>query len=239
MTLGTAAAIREFQFLHFGDADNVVDPGKRTLQRLNEVATGTNVPTRAEKAIELAPTARMYALATQPILSQARTVINSNTLNSSLSMVNIHFHLDRAPANRRTMMLDRLVLMFGKIAQVLAKAEDHFVTGTVPNTTAYADAHTGGIGYPITSVYSKIRFFPAFDNLSDYSRIGVILHECAHFCGFTDDVLHFALAHPFPFGAPTAPCPRNYQQLLPDEALRKAESYKAMAIHAGTGSDTR
>jgi hypothetical protein len=70
----------------------------------------------------------------------------------------------------------------------------------------------------------------------------MLIHECAHFVGGIEEIVHFARETPLFDGEPADDGPnrtKNYKQLDPDEAVRNANSYAAFAIHAATGFDFR
>jgi hypothetical protein len=106
---------------------------------------------------------------------------------------------------------------------------------------AWAHAPIGGFHNGKTE--KKIWFRPRFREVSGQKcRIAMIIHECAHSAA---TAYHYANDWPKPDGAADAPKdvnvvhPRNYKQLLPDEAVENACSYPAFAANARFGDDIR
>jgi hypothetical protein len=246
----THAALLHFQRAQTGTADGRVEPGGRTLARLNAVAAGpprssgtaraASVPSTLELGLDAASLARHWAEAArahlEPLVELARTRCEPRS-SRRLTTVNTHFHLDRDVRGARA-SITRLVEVFGHIEQVLAGATDVFREGAALAASAVVEAPLGAFHADDTATRA-ITFRPGLAACGPNTRAALVLHACANFVGETDEFEHFALEFPAPDGAPHGRGARNYRELTPAEALCNAASYAAFAIHAATGSDQR
>lgn len=239
-----ANAIRDWQLFQFGDADNIIEPGKRSMQVLNAIAANPGLDqSPAAIAIRRAPHALSWVDAAIHDVRLVQAASKSSPLDAPIfTKINTHFHLDRAPAGRREQITAGIAEVFRRMRKVLEQPAAYFVNLTRPDR--FAEAPIGGYSQPSTSRESRIRFCEPYvaglgaGPLSAYSQTGVIVHECAHFVSYIADIVHWADGSPMPNGTPLD-SRRNYSQLLPDEALTNTESYKNFAVHAATNMDTR
>lgn len=245
----TIGAIQEFQQAQLGKSDGRVDPGQRTIQRLNAIASqtpGTSVgpslgvtQTAKDKALEAVPMAKIWTTGAFVHLSALRVAhLKSNLDPKAFAVANTHFHLDRA-GNEVISNIDKLTRIFTMIMTTLNSAATYFQDGpTIPNFNT-ADAPVGGYNLPGT-VYNRITFRPGFTSWGGNARSAALVHECAHFVGAIGEIDHFATEFPIYNGAPQGSGhTRNYANLETKEALCNAASYAAFAIHAATSVDSR
>jgi hypothetical protein len=243
----THAALIHFQRAQLGGGDGRVEPGGRTLRRLNAVAAGpprtagtaraASVATPLELALDSARLARGWAAEARAHL---HAVLSSSSRRSGipgrLDTVNTHFHLDRDLAGALA-AIQRLLDVFSRMEQVLDGAGD--VLREAPMAGSSLVESPLGALRASDAALRAITVRPGFARCGPNTRAALLLHACAHFVGDTDEIGHFALEFPAPDGAPHEHGGRNYRELTPAEALRNAASYAAFAIHAATGSDQR
>src|SRR5262245_11639963 len=132
----THAALLHFQRAQNGVADGRVEPGGRTLARLNAVAAGpprsadtargASAPSDLGLALDAASLARYWAGAgrahLEPLLEGSRTGREPRSVRR-FATVNTHFHLDRDATGAHA-AITRLIDVFDHIEQVLAGATD-------------------------------------------------------------------------------------------------------------------
>lgn len=231
----TIGAINEFQDSQLGFHDSVVEPGKKTITRLNEIAAGGAGFGKGKlSAMEAVPLATTWAVGAQMALQGLNGSSFQGPAGDVAQVVNTHFHLDRLKGNHGA-YVSKLRHVFALTLDVLANA--HHYIHEKPGK-GWAEAFVGGYQFKNSPVFNRILIRDDFAGESLEARAAMLLHECAHFVGFVGEIGHFAKEVPAPEGVPDG-SPRNYAQLLPDEAVRNAYSYAAYAIHAATGIDSR
>src|SRR5262245_42955564 len=243
----TRAAILQFQRAQLSTGDGCIEPGGRTLARLNAVAAGPPRSVGSARAVSLesplkaalgaTPTASTWAADARTHLEQLLEGYGRVRTPDRLATVNTHFHLDRDTSCARE-AIARLIVMFTRVERVLDGATDVFREGGPVAGAPVVEAALGAL-HAEDSAPRGITFRPGFAGCGPNTRAALILHACAHFVGDADEIGHFALEFPAPEGAPHERGARNYRDLTPAEALCNASSYAAFAIHAATGSDLR
>jgi peptidoglycan hydrolase-like protein with peptidoglycan-binding domain len=245
----TRGAIKQFQQHHFNKSDSRVDPGQKTIQKLDEIQkTGSGgtvvtppppppvVVTPLGQAMEAVPRAMQWNSAAMGHVAGLMG-FGGGPSGAAFSIANVHFHFDRDAGNL-TSNLNKVFQTLRLIQQVLGSASQFFREGPAVAGSPFADAPMGGLHFPGTP-HNFITFRPGFVSCGPNCRAAMLLHEGAHFVGGTNEIRHFAMEFPFPNGAPQDGSTRNYAQLLTSEAIRNAASYAAFAIHTGTGTDSR
>lgn len=231
----TIGAINEFQDSHLGFHDSVIQPGKRTITRLNEIAAGgVGFGKGKQSALEAVPLAITWATGAQTALQRLTGTSFLGAPGADVQVVNTHFHLDRLKGNHAA-YVRKLRHVFALTIKVLNDAQ-HYIHEKPGQ--GWAEAFVGGYQFKNSPLFNRIMIRDQFAGESLKARAAMLLHECAHFVGLVGEIGHFAREVPAPHGAPDGGT-RNYSQLLPDEAVRNAYSYAAYAIHAATGVDSR
>jgi hypothetical protein len=236
----TCAAIKQFQLHHFKKSDSRVDPGQRTIQKLDEIQRSGAVVipiTPLTKAMDALPLATQWCTAAAAHVSALMAAMSAGPSSPAFAIANIHFHFDRDPGQLLA-SLTKVQRTYNLILQTFAGAVKYFREGPVAPKSPYADAPMGGYHYPHTD-FNFITFRPGFVDCGPNCRAAMLVHEGAHFVGGTNEIAHFAMEFPAPDGQPQDGSSRNYAQLLTREAIRNASSYAAFAIHAATGIDSR
>jgi hypothetical protein len=260
----TCGAILEFQKFQFDKSDGRVDPGQKTLAKLNEIAAlagpaGVAAPGSRFGISPAAPAGPgpapnpaalspyQLAVATAPLawywvnmallrLSSIRAHFQ-HTLKFVDPAGNTHFHLDRSTPGNQLWHLGKAIETFRLAEFVLRNAPIYFRNGPY-KANSFAEAYLGGYHLPADPVRNQIIILERFKECGPRARAAMLIHECAHFCGGINEIGHYARELPEPAGTPDQ-SPRNYAQLTPWEAVRNATSYAAFAIHAATGFDLR
>jgi peptidoglycan hydrolase-like protein with peptidoglycan-binding domain len=256
----TTGAIRNFQNAQFGVADGRIDPGQRTLARLNVLlapflpaTTGTSgfalagapsAPpasppmTPIQAAVEATPRAVAWVTAARMHLELLRVAAFAGGTAAlgtpAFAIANVHFHLDRDPLSVQGNLM-HISSVFLVMLAVFANPGKYYAEGPATPTSPFADASVGGFNFAGV----RITFRTRFPGCGPNTRAAMLVHEGAHFCGAANEIDHFATEWPAPDGAPQGKSTRNYAQLTTSEAMRNAASYAAFAIHAAFGVDHR
>lgn len=244
----THAALLHFQRAQLAGGDGRVEPGGRTLGRLNAVAAGpprTAGTARAASVMTPLETAMAAARLARDWAADARTHLDAVLapaglragIGARLDTVNTHFHLDRDLAGALD-AIRRLLDVFARMERVLETADDVLREGPPLAGSPVVEAPLGAL-HTADAAVQAITIRPGFARCGPNTRAALLLHACAHFVGDGDEIGHFALEFPAPDGVPHEHGGSNYRELTPAEALRNAASYTAFAIHAATGSDQR
>lgn len=233
----TVGAIAEFQDSQLNFHDGTVQPGKTTIRRLNEIAMGGEAFEPMKKsAMEVVPLAQTWVGGASAALSR----VNANMFITSpndpdIQIINKHFHFDRLK-NNHSWYLQKIRNVFKLSADVLNNAAKYFQEGP---GDGFADAPMGGYHFKNSPIFNHITIRREFPPCGKNARAAMLVHECAHFVGFVNEIRHFAREFPAPDGEPQDGSRHNYSQLTPDEAVLNASTYAAYAIHAATGTDSR
>lgn len=259
----TQSAIRAFQQRQFGESDSRVDPGQRTLARLNAILSASGVvesfaaslsaaPTLVDKAEEVRLAAKLWVKQALANLFVARPIyagtIKPPGVNPFKARVDTHFHLERSGDPVR--MIDQIIATFRLMEKALAMAPLFEADATGSTKIAYS--FRGGLHVAPgtmsgeTGVFNRrkdrIYLCAIFDTLFPKSRTAVVVHELAHFVGGAansyDQIDDLADELPRFSGWPNK-SPHNYEMLTPEEAVHNASSYATYAIHAFYGFDNR
>ena len=208
-------------------------------------------PSPKAEALALAPLAHLRVTAAGTALSVLRSTLQLDGDLSSMEewkAASINFKVDAIAAkDARLARIDLLSRKFQALGQVFLHPGQHF-DEDLTNLGDYANATEGGIDRP----GSKIRFCPKFlfpfaaPDVATPSgplfRIGVIIHEAAHFSNAM--IGHVASELPALDGSPvTTANPfgtgHNYNTMTADEAWRNAYSYAQFCLHIYKGQDYR
>lgn len=231
----TLAAIRDFQDAQLGFHDGTIQPGKRTIARLNQIAAGAaGMGTLKASALAAVPEAMVWVLGAQAALGRLLRP-SGGAPPGDADTINKHFHFDRLKANAVPHLM-KVRHVFALTLEVLGNPEKFIQEGPGPG---FADAPMGGFHFKNSPLFNHITVRREFPTAGPKARSAMVLHECAHFVGFVNEIRHFAMEFPEPDGRPQDGGGRNYSQLTPDEAVRNASTYAAYAIHAATGVDSR
>lgn len=233
----TIGAIAEFQDSQLNFHDGIVEPGKTTLRRLNEIAMGGEGHGAMKKsALEAVPLAQSWVAGASAALSRVNgNMFKSSPENADIQIINKHFHFNRLKHNHEW-YLNKVRNVFKLSADVLNNAAKYLQEGA---GDGFADAPMGGYHFKNSPQFNHITIRREFPPCGINARAAMLTHECAHFVGFVNEIRHFAMEFPEPDGAPQDGSRHNYSQLTPDEAVLNASTYTAYAIHAATGTDSR
>lgn len=233
----TIGAISEFQDSQMNFHDGIVEPGKTTIRRLNEIAAGGGgFGAMKQSAMEAVPLAMTWVAGATAALARLNSaIIKSTPNNPDVQVINRHFHFDRlkTPAD---FYLNKVRNVFRLSADVLSNGARYFQEGA---GDGFADAPMGGYHFKNSPQFNHITIRREFPPCGPNAKSAMLVHECAHFVGFVNEIRHFAMEFPAPDGQAQDGSRHNYSQLTPDEAVLNASSYAAYAIHAATGQDSR
>ena len=249
----TNKAIVDFQLKHFGikGADGVIEPGKQTIQRINQllfsnlpVDPSVNAEIRAKLVAHLNLVARAtHAAQTNLLLAMAPAGgldLGRGTANSRLDR---HFALNTLSQTARDQAIRNILGVFNMYASVL------LMPGALGAGAFEADptgdpriAFTFSNGFFLKGKVDQQRNIPldriflgrrAFFAIADGEFCAfIMLHEMAHFVGF-------------PGGAPIPDNGRGWftdstiAQLSADKRLHNADSYATFATECRTGSSQK
>lgn len=232
----TIKAINAFQDSQIGYHDSVVQPGKKTITRLNEIAAGgTAFGPMKQSALEAIPTAFSWVVGARMALAGVHSAAIKTGDSQAIQTLNLHFHLNRLTASPEW-YLNKIRRVFELTVDVLVNAAHYLQEGP---GNGFADAPMGGYHFKNSPAFNHITIRKEFPPCGLNARAAMLVHECAHFVGFLNEITHFAMEFPPPQGKPQGKSNHNYQQLTPDEAVLNASTYAAYAIHAATGVDSR
>ena len=211
----TIGAIEKFQRRQLGFTDRKIDPGKRTINRINELETTVwvTVPERTMKKVYeiIVPEARACAVAADAALLSARLAFLSRPKGlpppAALTMINRHFQLDKNPnASRDFEMITR---HFRNMLALLSRNQGGFEKTFVPapgrfsairmlTSGVLAMSQSNGVnlkgglkgkaqdGSDIIIPDDKIMIMVPFTFATRDEQIITVVHEMAHFLGDPD-----------------------------------------------------
>jgi Putative peptidoglycan binding domain len=249
----TKNAIQTFQLKHFGwkGADQLIEPGKQTLAKLNEILGKKKGSGKLPDLVTLnvVQLALNMVAAAQANLSAASLVVDSKDLSmggfsafgreSLMSLLNKHFSVDSSQDRRKAFNViknkyDRMTQVFRRPGGVWGTAI--FERDPIPlNHHAY----TYGGGYfklgqtryymgkkvRLDSVYLCTKFF----NLTSSAQAFAVVHELAHFVAQYDEISDYAYNRQGS-GA-------KVRHLAPELKILNAECYANFAYEARTGQE--
>lgn len=242
----TTAAIQNFQLKHFGwpGADGRIDPGKQTIQKLNEKRQRWIQP-----HLPLSPGTDGWLLSnllrhvpyTKSCIQAAMTTINAvrtgmgavpgpTGLDSSPSaLVERHFRLSQLPSKNSALSFAHDI--YGHMLKVLERP-DHFctldTTDEGENISTVAFARLGGFFY---SAEGKIKFRRGAyfaSELQDFAAF-VFIHELRHFVERGGDVGHHAK------GWVTDEGMQKMQKFQAFRTIMNCDTYSGFALEARNG----
>lgn len=243
----TVEAIRLFQVKHFGwsAADGLIEPGKRTHQRFNEIfAAEANAVKDFRPAIALAQrwiaAAQANCIAATPFLNAPSATSPFESLNAGarLRLLNKHFQLDKGP--NRPQRFRVILNVFDRMRQVFIQGGgmwgpaifERDPADTDPPVIAFTTIggfFRGGetvVDAGITFRSDSIFLCPLFARLAnDQERAFTLVHELAHFVGHPEKIVDHA------YNMET----RAMELLLPIFRNTNADSYANFASEAFSG----
>src|SRR4030095_13457317 len=201
----TNKAIRDFQLKHFGfpGADERIDPGKRTIQRINELKNDDIFPDmplsfadpthkalfdgmmqhipHTKDCINAAMSKLMFAT---PTVDQPSGPIGPSR-EAKMSLINRHFKIDNAPRAPRQPDLQKINNVYATMLQVLNKPENFFTldtdnSGVTISTVAFA--RLGGF-FNKVDLSGRIVFRSGVlfaTGIPDFAAF-ILIHELRHF----------------------------------------------------------
>jgi peptidoglycan hydrolase-like protein with peptidoglycan-binding domain len=248
----TQKAIQTFQLQHFGwkGADSLIEPGKQTLAKLNEVLGSTGLLPAVPDLSICIQIALSWILRAQTNLLMADPVVDSRDTSAGpisvfnrearMRLLNTHFALDSQ--NFKRDVFNRILNVYNRMLQVFRRPGGLWGPAVFDfdplDKKLIAYTPWGGYFKPgrvgnrdgRTGYWDTIYLCPGFNGLvSEDMRAFVIVHELAHFVGYPQMIDDLAY---------------NWQgngsrirNLQPASKILNAESYANFAHEAGTGSD--
>jgi len=253
----TVAAIERFQKVQFTQKfpDGRVDPGQRTITRINEL-TGkhgvvaspsqagqvlgfqqrsslvqgtTDAQMRAAEALALDAEKRLTAAVTRLKKAVLAVAKSKRTAEEETLVREINWHFkanaDPSPAAHMTKVQTILSTMLVAVKEQNLGTRSIFKKGTHPDPQAIAAATEGGW----FSMKQDERFIIITPNFRTQSS-GVIIHELGHFCGPAKttggSVAHRASPAPFPNGTKKEDGSTNYKDMSAFQARTNVYSYQ-------------
>jgi len=243
----TVEAIRLFQVKHFGwnAADGLIEPGKRTHQRFNEIFTAeANAVTDFRPAIALAQrwiaAAQANCIAATPFIHGAlgSSPIQALSAETRLRLLNKHFQLDKGP--NRLHRFQVILNVFDRMRQVFLQGGGMWGPAIFERDPANTDppviAFTTIGGYfrggetiteaGLTFRRDSVFLCPLFTRLAnDQERAFTLVHELAHFVGHPEQIVDHAYNYES----------RTIELLLPIYRTTNADCYANFASEAFSG----
>ena len=252
----TVGAIEKFQRRQIGFTDQKIDPGKLTINRINELQSTVwvTVPDRTMKKVyeTILPEARACVLAADAALLSARLAFLSPGIITrpppAMAMINRHFMLDRNPnAARDFEMISRL---FRDMLALLSRNIDGFEKTFVPAPGRFSATRilTSGVlalsqsngvnmqgsqkgkaqdGSDIQIPNDKVMIMIPFTFASLDLQIMTVIHELGHFLGDADGSPDMIDDPPSRSSAPS-----EIAKMPPQAHPRLAECYATFAFEA-------
>jgi hypothetical protein len=213
----TKQAIQNFQLKHFGwkGADGLIDPGKQTLAKLNEILGRTAAPAKLpnpvpasviQSALSMVKAAQTNLLAASLVLDEnkiAATSLPSFSRETRMHLLNKHFSVDQARSRRHA--FDTIKNKYDRMLQIFM--HPGFLWGSAIfqsdplNLLAHAYTYSGGyfkqgqtqyyrgVKVRLDSVYLCEKFYTHLDHSG---QSFAIVHELAHFVGMHDEIDDYA-----------------------------------------------
>lgn len=248
----TQKAIQIFQLQHFGwkSADSLIEPGKQTIAKLNEVLGSTGLlPTVPNLSICI-QMALSWILRAQANLLMADPVVDSKDTSAGpisvfnrearMRLLNAHFALDSQNAKRD--VFNGILNVYNLMLQVFRRPGGLWGSAVFDfdplDEKLIAYTPWGGYFKPgrvgnrdgRTGYWDTIYLCPGFNSLvSENLRAFVIVHELAHFVGYPRKIDD--LAYNWEGNG------SKIRGLQPLSRPLNAESYANFAHEAGTGSE--
>jgi peptidoglycan hydrolase-like protein with peptidoglycan-binding domain len=249
----TIGAIKKFQQRQLGSHDGRVDPGKRTVVRLNEMQASQLRPDIVPTIISLVGTALGVIRAAQSNLLLALPVADAGGggggglpafgRDALMRLSNLHFQVDRTPQPSAT--LRRILRIYDRMQQVFKRpggvfGPAMFETNPFPDMEKIASAWTTAGGFDLighlrprpepAARADRIYLCSQVATRSRQANIMLIVHELAHFVGppegdpNTIDDNHI--------GGVWIDDPKMVA-LTPTQRLRTAQNYATFALDCG------
>jgi hypothetical protein len=240
----TVRAIRRFQIVQFPDRtpDGRVDPGQRTIQRLNDILLGALVlDTTDLTGVELAylsvPDAltRVRRAIARLFNVKASYLFVAPLTGQDLERRSVEWHFKVNKADDPVAQIARVLRVYDRMRLALEGATLSRLFQTGRGDIDYvAMAEFGGYDFAVDELATdKEPGAYVYIHPEKRARSLVIIHELGHFCGGRrgsgSEIEHMAHPVPWPNGK-AIDCPRNYMNMNPDDAFRNTYSYQAYAF---------
>lgn len=230
----TIAAIRNFQMKHFGwqGADGRIDPGRQTIQKLNEKrlrwVTPHLPPSLATTGWLLADFLKHVPHTRACVQAAIQTVQSAKLRGPGTYLVEKHY---RAAGNMQS--LNRVENVYSLMLQVLDRAGYYCTLDTTDEgegISSVAFARLGGFFIPDNAGKIKIREGAwVASNIPDFAAF-VLIHEMRHFVEQQGDIGHHAKGWVSDEGM---------QKLRPDQTIFNCDTYAGFALEARNGEMQR
>jgi len=250
----TNKAIRDFQMKQFGfsGADGRIDPGKHTIQRINELKNDNVFPDMPLSFLD--PTSKALFDGMMQHIGHTKNCINAamfklmlatQSADSStgligpsraerIALINKHFKVDDNPSAAKRPILDKIADVYRNMLAVLNKPENFFTldtdnSGVTISTVAFA--RLGGF-FDKVDLSGRIVFRSGVlfaTGIPDFAAF-IFIHELRHFVERERQGGHFGK------GWVTDP---GMLALSPDQRLANCDSYSGFALEAHNGEMER
>lgn len=243
----TENAIQNFQLKHFGwkSADGLIEPGKQTLAKLNEILGKTRQSVGSQDIVApfVIQLALSFITAAKYNMLSAYPVLNSKDFSSRESLMyllNKHFSLDsfqdrREAFNKIKNKYDYMIQVFQNLGGIFGTAT--FERDPTANLRTIAYAHGGGyfmLGQIMYKKYKKIRkdriyLCTRFLNMNDQNEQAfTVVHELAHFVARFEEIRDYA------YNREGATRGAKVRSLPPQLKILNAECFANFAYEART-----
>jgi hypothetical protein len=252
----TVGAIEKFQRRQIGFTDQKIDPGKRTINRINELESTVwvTVPDRTMKKVyeNIVPQARACVLAADAALLSARLAfLSPGTIAPTppaVAMVNRHFLLDQNPKAARdfemiTGLFRNMLALFhrnlGGFEKTFVPAPGRFSATRMLTSGVLALSQSNGVnkkggqkakaqdGSDIEVPDDKVMIMVPFTFATLDLQIITVIHELGHFLGDPDGSPDMIDDPPSRSSAPS-----EIAKMPPQKRPRLAECYATFAFEA-------
>lgn len=250
----TNKAIRDFQLKQFGfsGADGRIDPGKHTIQRLNEVRNDNLSPDMPLSFLD--PTAKALFDGMMQHIPHTKNCINAAMTKLMLAMqsadspsgmigpsreekmalINKHFKVDDHPSSAKRPILEKINDIYRNMLSVLNRPDNFFTldtdnSGVTISTVAFA--RLGGF-FDKVDLSGRIVFRSGVlfaTGIPDFAAF-IFIHELRHFIEQEGRGGHFGK------GWVTDP---GMLALRPDQRLGNCDTYSGFALEAHNGEMQR
>lgn len=248
----TNKAIRDFQMKHFGfqGADGRIDPGKKTIQKINELKNDNIFPSLplsfsnpTDKALfdgmmQHIPHTKNCVNAAMAKVSLAMQSVDSpgglfGPSREEMRLINKHFKIDSSPVQGRA-ALQKINDIYGKMLNVLNRPENFFTLDTDDSgegISRVAFARLGGF-FDKSDLSGRIIFRRGVllaTGIQDFAAF-IFIHELRHFIEQEGQSGHFGK------GWVTDPA---MVALNPPQTLANCDTYSGFALEARNGEMQR
>lgn len=245
----TISSIRRFQEIQFPSwhPDGRIDPGQKTIQRLNALQTGPAAPS-AGGEVEVRGVELAYSSIPETLARVNRAIVRLSSVRPSflfptpffpaereLRLAEWHFKVHRAPDP--VAQIDRVLAVYDRMRGMLSGALlSRLFQEARPDTTEVAHTYFGGYEFKPDELGPRSDEPGAYIYIQPkgQARGLVIIHELGHYCGGREgsgrEIDHMATPLPPPRGRALERGVRNYADMTPNDALRNTHSFQAYAF---------